>query len=131
MTRRQSAPDATGSSVDERNGEVAGSSGDGGIVGETIGISMVSIWVMGGIKEGVVLGIVVGIIPNKITRPVDVPTLSLDKSDETEITEIDMTCTSKSLYKYPLYQPCMMRKRMIKCVDERMNEWVNECIDEW
>ncbi|GJV33389.1 hypothetical protein Tco_1393789 [Tanacetum coccineum] len=69
MTRRQSAPNATGdlwvervvsmngvpwvgdggvsgislseeSSIDERNGEVAGSGGDGGIVGETVGIGV-------------------------------------------------------------------------------------------
>ncbi|GJQ90282.1 hypothetical protein Tco_0001421 [Tanacetum coccineum] len=131
MTRRQSVPDATGdlwvervvlvngvpwvgdggvpgislseeSSVDERNGEVAGSGG------ETIGIGVVSIWVVGGITEGIVSGIVVGIVPKKITHLIDVPTLSSDESDETEITEIAMTCTSKSLYKYPLYQPCMM-----------------------
>ncbi|GKC31398.1 hypothetical protein Tco_1038692 [Tanacetum coccineum] len=140
MTRRQNAPDATGdlwvervvlvnsvpwvgdggvsgislfeeSLVDERNKEVAGSGGDGGIVGETIGIGVVSIWVVGGITKSVVLGIVVGIVPNKITHPVDVPTLSLDESDETEIIEIAMTCTSKSLYKFPLYQPCMMREK--------------------
>ncbi|GJS27094.1 hypothetical protein Tco_0487714 [Tanacetum coccineum] len=46
-----------------------------------------------------------------ITSPVDVPTLSSDESDKPEITEIAMTCTSKSLYKYPLYQPCMMREK--------------------
>ncbi|GJU43823.1 hypothetical protein Tco_1201089 [Tanacetum coccineum] len=103
-------------SVDERNGEVAVVGGnrlmdcDGGIVGETVGISAVSIWVVGGITEGVVSGIVVGMVPNKITHPVDVPTLSSDESNETEITEIAMTCTSKSLYKYHLYQPCVMRE---------------------
>nr|GEW83142.1 hypothetical protein [Tanacetum cinerariifolium] len=80
------------SSVDDKNGKIAGS-------GE------------GGITEVVVLGIVVGIVPNKITHPVDVPTLSSDEYNETEITEIAMTCTSKSLYKYPLYQPCMMREK--------------------
>ncbi|GKC15107.1 hypothetical protein Tco_1011889 [Tanacetum coccineum] len=138
MTRRQSEPDATGELWVERvvlvNGvpwvSDGGVSGDGGIMGETIGIGVVSIWVVGGIKESVVSGIVVGIVPNKITHLVDVPTLSSDESDETEITEIAMNCTSKSLYKYPLYQPCMMWKRMIKWVNERINEWVNECIDE-
>ncbi|GKC15256.1 hypothetical protein Tco_1012038 [Tanacetum coccineum] len=129
MTQRQSVPDATGdlwvervvsvngvpwvgdggvssismskeSSIDEKNGEVAGSGG------ETVSISVVSTWVVGGITESVVSGIV----PNKITRPADVLTLSSDESKETKITEIAMNYTSKSFYKYPLYQPCMMRK---------------------
>ncbi|GKF28895.1 hypothetical protein Tco_0095237, partial [Tanacetum coccineum] len=79
------------SSVDERNGEVPGSGGDSGIVGETVGIDAVLIWVVGRITEGVVSGIVVGMVPNKITHSVDVPTLSSDESDETEITEITST----------------------------------------
>ncbi|GKG56278.1 hypothetical protein Tco_0577353, partial [Tanacetum coccineum] len=37
-------------SVDERNGEVVGS---GGIVGETIGIDVVSIWVVGEVAESI------------------------------------------------------------------------------
>nr|GEX15784.1 retrovirus-related Pol polyprotein from transposon TNT 1-94 [Tanacetum cinerariifolium] len=61
-----------------------------------IGIGVVSTWVEGGIIESVVSGIVVGIVPNKITRLVDVPMLSSDESEETEIIEIAMTCTSKN-----------------------------------
>ncbi|GJR86724.1 hypothetical protein Tco_0210735 [Tanacetum coccineum] len=38
----------------------------------------------GEITEGVVSAIVVRIVPNKITHPVDVPTLSSDESDETK-----------------------------------------------
>ncbi|GJW87250.1 hypothetical protein Tco_0162590 [Tanacetum coccineum] len=64
----------------------------------------------GEITKGVVSGIVVGIVPNKITHPIGVPTLSFDQSDETKITEIAMTSTSKILYKFPLYQPCMMQE---------------------
>nr|GEW36623.1 hypothetical protein [Tanacetum cinerariifolium] len=87
------------SSIDERNGEVAGSSGDagvisgdGGIVDAAICISVVSTWVEGGIIESVVSGIVVGIVPNKITRPVDALTLSSDESKKTKMIEIAMTC---------------------------------------
>ncbi|GKC27315.1 hypothetical protein Tco_1034609 [Tanacetum coccineum] len=36
---------------------------------------------------GAVVGTVVGIMANKITRAVDVPTLSSDESDEIEMTE--------------------------------------------
>nr|GFB00499.1 hypothetical protein [Tanacetum cinerariifolium] len=74
-------------------------SGDGGIVGAMIGISMgvtvVSVRVVGEVITSVVSRIVIGIVPNKITHPTGVPTLSLDKSDKTKITEIAMTCTSK------------------------------------
>nr|GEY08595.1 ankyrin repeat family protein [Tanacetum cinerariifolium] len=48
-----------------------------------------------GAITGVVSGMVVGIVPNKITRLAGVPMLSLDESDETEITEMAITCTSK------------------------------------
>nr|GEV91613.1 hypothetical protein [Tanacetum cinerariifolium] len=49
----------------------------------------------GGVITGVVSGIVVGIVPNKITHRAGVPMLSSDESDETEITEMAITCTSK------------------------------------
>ncbi|GJW23552.1 hypothetical protein Tco_0034174 [Tanacetum coccineum] len=37
----------------------------------------------------------IGIVSNKMTHPVGVPTLSSDESEETKITEIAMTYTSK------------------------------------
>ncbi|GJV80728.1 hypothetical protein Tco_1516598 [Tanacetum coccineum] len=64
-------------------------------IGVSVGIIVVSVRVVGGVITGVVSGIVVGIVLNKITRPAGVPILSSDESDETEITEIAMTCTSK------------------------------------
>nr|GFA56574.1 hypothetical protein [Tanacetum cinerariifolium] len=63
------------SSSDDKNGEIAGSSG--------------------GAISDVVSGMVVGIVPNKITRPAGVPMLSSDESDEIEITKVAITCTSK------------------------------------
>nr|GFC64000.1 hypothetical protein [Tanacetum cinerariifolium] len=62
--------------------KAAAQSGDGGIVGVMMGVSVV-----GGVIIDVVSGIVVGIVPNKITRPAGVPMLSSDESDEIEINE--------------------------------------------
>nr|GEY31707.1 hypothetical protein [Tanacetum cinerariifolium] len=81
------------SSSNDKNGETVGNGGmwsDDGSSNRSDSISDA-----GGVITGVVSGIVVGIVPNKITRPAGVPTLSSDESDETEITEIAMTCTSK------------------------------------
>ncbi|GKE66483.1 hypothetical protein Tco_1520644, partial [Tanacetum coccineum] len=94
------------SSVDDKNGEIAGSGGIRSGDGSSDGSDSVSD--AGEVTVGVVSEIVVGIVTNKLTRPADVPTLSSDESDETKITEMAMTCTSNSLYKFPLYQPCMM-----------------------
>ncbi|GJW34382.1 hypothetical protein Tco_0054414 [Tanacetum coccineum] len=78
-------------------GGIAGTMGE--IVGVSVGISGVSSWMAGKSAVGAVAGTVVGIVPNKITRAVDVPTLSADESDEIEMTEKAMTCTSNNSYK--------------------------------
>ncbi|GJW41605.1 hypothetical protein Tco_0067450 [Tanacetum coccineum] len=120
MTRRQSAPDAADdlwvervilindvpwvggggvsrmspseeSSVDDRNGKVVGSGGIRSSDESSDGSD--SVLDMGGVTVGVVSRMVVRIVPIKITHPADVPTLSFDESDETEITKIAMTCT--------------------------------------
>ncbi|GKE37854.1 hypothetical protein Tco_1461259 [Tanacetum coccineum] len=85
------------SSSDDKNGEVAGNGGIWSNDGSNSESDAV-----GGVITGVVSGIVVRIVPNKITHPAGVPTLSLDESDETEITEMAMTCTSK-VYIHHLY----------------------------
>ncbi|GKE11387.1 hypothetical protein Tco_1414938, partial [Tanacetum coccineum] len=91
MTRRRSAPDVVGvslsvvSSVDDKNGEIAG---NGGILSDDRSSNRSNSIsdTVGGVITGVVSGIVVGIVPNKIIHPVGVPTLSSDESKETEIT---------------------------------------------
>nr|GEW22980.1 hypothetical protein [Tanacetum cinerariifolium] len=83
------------SSADDKNGEVAGNGGvwsDDGSLDRPDSASDA-----GGVITGVVSGIVVGIVPNKITRPSGVSTLSSDESDETEITEMAITYTRKVL----------------------------------
>nr|GFC62982.1 hypothetical protein [Tanacetum cinerariifolium] len=77
------------SSFDDKNGETAG---NGGIWPDD-GSDSVSD--AGRAITGVVSGIVVGIVPNKITHPAGVPMLSSDESDEIEMTEMAITCTSK------------------------------------
>ncbi|GJW47167.1 hypothetical protein Tco_0078813 [Tanacetum coccineum] len=82
------------SSSDDKNGEIAGNGGiwsDDGSLDGSDSESDAS----GGVITGVVSGIVVGILPNKITRPAGVPTLSSDEFEEIEITKIPITCTSK------------------------------------
>ncbi|GKD83324.1 hypothetical protein Tco_1350163 [Tanacetum coccineum] len=87
------------SSVDDKNDEIAGNGGiwcdDGSSDRSDSESDAVSVRVVGRVITGVVSGIVVGMVPNTITHPAGVPTLSSDESEETEITEIDMTCTSK------------------------------------
>ncbi|GJU52960.1 hypothetical protein Tco_1226674 [Tanacetum coccineum] len=70
----------------------------------------------------------------RITRGKEDPTLSTDTSDEIEITEAAITCTSKSLYKSPLYQTMPMRamQEKYRCKVEdfvwskRYSEWCNK-----
>nr|GFA74683.1 hypothetical protein [Tanacetum cinerariifolium] len=81
------------SSSDDKNREIAGNGGMWSDDGYSDGSD--SVFDAGRVITGVVSGIVVGIVLNKITRPAGVPTLSSNKFDETEITEIAMTCTSK------------------------------------
>ncbi|GJZ22157.1 hypothetical protein Tco_0559196 [Tanacetum coccineum] len=87
------------SSVDDKNGEIVGDGGiwfdDGSSNGSDSELDAMSVRVVGGVITGVVSGIMVGMVLNKITRPVGVPMLPSDESEETKITEIAMTCTSK------------------------------------
>ncbi|GKB43909.1 hypothetical protein Tco_0888851, partial [Tanacetum coccineum] len=80
--------------ADDKNGEIAGNYGIWSGDGSSDGSNSVSDAV-GGVITGVVSGKVVGIVPIKMTHPEGVPTLSSDESEETEITKIAMTCTSK------------------------------------
>ncbi|GJZ26157.1 hypothetical protein Tco_0570410 [Tanacetum coccineum] len=52
--------------------------------------------------------------PIRITRGKEDPTLSTDTSEEIEITGAAITCTSKSLYKSPLYETMPMREMQEK-----------------
>ncbi|GKG05815.1 hypothetical protein Tco_0325901 [Tanacetum coccineum] len=89
------------SSSDDKNGEIAGNGGIWSDDGSSDGSDSESdANVIGGVITGVVSGIVVGIVPNKMTLPAGVPTPSSDESEETEITEIAMTCTSKVYIKH-------------------------------
>nr|GEZ22847.1 hypothetical protein [Tanacetum cinerariifolium] len=81
------------SSADDKNDETAGNGGIWPDHGSSDGSDSVSD--AGGVVTGVVSRIVVGIVSNKITRPAGVPMLSLDESDETEITKMAITCASK------------------------------------
>nr|GFD44189.1 hypothetical protein [Tanacetum cinerariifolium] len=81
------------SSSDDKNGEVAGSGGiwpdDGSSYRSDSALDA------GGAINGLVSEMVVGIVLNKITHPAGFPMLSSDESDEIEITEMAITCTSK------------------------------------
>nr|GFA60994.1 hypothetical protein [Tanacetum cinerariifolium] len=78
---------------DDKNGEVAGSGGISPYAGSLDGSDSSSD--AGTAIIGMVSGMIVGIVPNKITRPAGVPMLSSDESDEIEITEVAITCTTK------------------------------------
>ncbi|GJX68314.1 hypothetical protein Tco_0304041 [Tanacetum coccineum] len=51
-----------------------------------------------------VIGPSTGIEPIRMTRGIEDPTLSSDESEDIEMTGAAITCTSKSLYKSPLYE---------------------------
>ncbi|GJT35857.1 reverse transcriptase domain-containing protein [Tanacetum coccineum] len=69
---------------------------------EVQGITVAIVEVSGATTE--VQGLTVGISPKRITREGGDPTLSSEESEEIAVAEAAMICTSKSLYKSPLYE---------------------------